>query len=222
MKISPKEFIIDIKNRILKSDKDFVLDSLAGATESLEMAFPGTGHFLMEFIQNSDDATSDAMKIEINENDITIFNNGDFFESDDVKSICKIGRSSKTPNENIGYLGVGFKSVFLISDSPHVFSGAYRFKFDKNHWDDDGEIPWQLIPIWIDENIISKNDIWKTKFLLNFPDKIDQSTIQLLQDEVTAEHLNSRIVLFLRNIKKIIIHNSIIVTNITFLTYSHR
>jgi len=209
MKINPKELILDIQDRILKSDKDFVLDSLAGATESLEMAFPGTGHFLMEFIQNSDDAKSEVMKIEINENNVTIFNDGDFFESDDIKSICKVGRSSKTPTENIGYLGVGFKSVFLISDSPHIFSGDYRFKFDKNYWDNDEKIPWQLIPIWIEEPVVPQNDNWSTKFNLNFPEKIDQNTIQLIEDEVTNEHLNNRIVLFIKNIKNIIIYNAI-------------
>lgn len=209
MKMNPKELILDIQGRILKSDKDFVLDSLAGATESLEMAFPGTGHFLMEFIQNSDDANSKVMKIEINENNVTIFNDGDFFESEDIKSICKVGRSSKTPTENIGYLGVGFKSVFLISDSPHICSGDYRFKFDKNNWDNDEQIPWQLIPIWIDETVGHQNDNWSTKFILNFPEKINPGTIQLIEDEVTNEHLNNRIILFIRNIKKIIIYDAI-------------
>jgi len=96
----------------------------------------------MEFIQNADDAESKCIKIEIIEDYIKIFNDGKSFSKEDVESICKVGRSSKTPKDYIGYLGVGFKAIFLISDCPEIHSGSYHFKFDKN--------AWQIIPIWID------------------------------------------------------------------------
>jgi len=31
----------------------------------------------------------------------------------------------------IGKKGIGFKSVFMISQSPHIVSGNYAFKFDR-------------------------------------------------------------------------------------------
>ena len=85
----------------------------------------------MEFIQNADDARSKSMKIEIDKGSIKVFNSGNQFSQKDIESICKVGRSSKTPEHYIGYLGVGFKSVFLISNCPQIYSGDYKFKFDK-------------------------------------------------------------------------------------------
>jgi hypothetical protein len=141
---SMKAFIEGIKERQLKSDQEFVLDSLTGAIDRLQKAFPRYGSFIMEFIQNADDAGSTSMQIEILPEKIRISNNGDPFTDDNVKSICKVGRSSKTPKDYIGYLGVGFKSVFLISDSPAIYSGKYRFKFSKTAWSDPSHIPWQI------------------------------------------------------------------------------
>ncbi|CAG0967223.1 hypothetical protein METP3_01220 [Methanosarcinales archaeon] len=209
MNVDPSEHIAYIQGKLMESDPTFVLSSLSGATESLEMAFPGLGHFFMEFIQNSDDAKSESMKIEIDKNFIKIFNDGNCFKPENVNSICRIGRSSKTPEEYIGYLGVGFKSVFLVSDCPHIYSGGYQFRFDKKYWDNNEDIPWQLIPVWIDEPLELPNKIWKTKFILKLPDKVDEKTIQKLEDELSPEHLNNRIILFIRNIKKLEIHDKI-------------
>ena len=118
--LTPKEYIEDIKNRQINSDKEFILDSLTGAIDRLQKAFPRYGSFLMEFVQNADDAKSRSLKIEILQDTIKISNNGLVFSEDDVKSICKVGRSSKTPKDYIGYLGVGFKAVFNSNSiKPH-------------------------------------------------------------------------------------------------------
>jgi hypothetical protein len=138
--MTPKEYIENIKSKLIKSDREFILDSLAGAIDRLQKAFPRYGSFLMEFIQNADDAKSKSLKIEILNNAIRISNDGNPFSEKDVKSICKVGRSSKTPKDYIGYLGVGFKAVFLISECPEIYSGDFRFKFDKNAWDDPSDI----------------------------------------------------------------------------------
>jgi hypothetical protein len=61
---TPKEYIEEIRNRQLSSDKEFILDSLTGAIDRLQKAFPRYGSFLMEFVQNADDAKSQSMKIE--------------------------------------------------------------------------------------------------------------------------------------------------------------
>ena len=50
-----KGFINNIRERQIKSDKEFMLDSLAGGIDRLQKAFPRYGSFLMEFVQNADD-----------------------------------------------------------------------------------------------------------------------------------------------------------------------
>lgn len=194
-----KEFIEDIKNRQINSDKEFILDSLTGAIDRLQKAFPRYESFLMEFLQNADDAESQSLKIKILQNTVIISNDGNTFSEEDIKSICKVGRSSKTPKDYIGYLGVGFKAVFLISDCAEIYSGNYQFKFDKSSWNNIEYIPWQVIPIWIDNPNINllKN---KTVFILSIK---TSELIEKIRKEIRPDHLNNRILLFLRNIKRI-------------------
>ncbi|MFH8119921.1 MAG: DUF3883 domain-containing protein [Candidatus Aenigmatarchaeota archaeon] len=194
-----KQYIQDIKNRILASDKEFALDGYAGSIEAIQKAFPRYGSFLMEFIQNADDAKSKSVRIEIFQDSIKILNDGLPFSQEDVKSICKVGRSSKTAKDYIGYLGVGFKAVFLISDCPEIYSGEYRFKFDKSHFSEPN-IPWQVIPLWIDNPQIELPDGFNTVF--NLPLK-SISLVETLRDEIKPEHLSDRILLFLRYIEKL-------------------
>lgn len=203
--IGPKEYIENIKTEQLKSNKEFILDFLSGAIDRLQKAFPRYGSFLMEFVQNADDAKSQSLKIEILTDSIRIFNDGDPFSEDDVKSICKVGRSSKTPKDYIGYLGVGFKAVFLISDCPEIYSGDFLFRFNKNAWDDTAHTPWQVIPQWIDDPHIEFSDKYRTAF--NLPLK-EIRLVEKLREEVKPEHLSDRILLFLRNIKAIEITDS--------------
>jgi len=196
--VTAKEYIEDIRNRQLNSDKEFILDSLTGAIDRLQKAFPRYGSFLMEFVQNADDAGSQSIRIEVLQNAIRIYNDGRPFAESDVKSICKVGRSSKTAKDYIGYLGVGFKAVFLISECPEIYSGEYRFKFDKSAWEDSEQIPWQVIPVWVDNTSVGPMG---NGTLFNLPVKVTD-LLPRLREEITPEHLNNRILLFLRNIKQ--------------------
>jgi hypothetical protein len=90
---------------------------------------------VLEFIQNAEDAGARRVKIVLESGAIKIFNDGKPFTRDDVEAICSIGRSRKDPRKHIGYLGVGFKAVFLVSSRPHIYSKTYRFKFDKQYWE---------------------------------------------------------------------------------------
>jgi len=197
--MNARDHIEDIKNRYLNSDREFVLPSLNRSIDRIEKAFPRYGSFLMEFIQNADDVNSSSLLIEIENKLVKIFNVGRVFSKDDVNSICRVGMSTKTPKDYIGYLGVGFKSVFLISDSPEIYSGEYIFKFDKNAWTDPGKVPWQVMPLWIDQSI-SLPTPYKTLFKIPVA---DENVIQKLQEETTPEYISNRMLLFLRNLKSI-------------------
>jgi len=203
--MTPREYIENIKSRQINSDKEFILDSLTGAIDRLQKAFPRYGSFLMEFVQNADDANSKSLAINIKEGGIRVSNDGNPFSEEDIKSICKVGRSSKTPKDYIGYLGVGFKAVFLISESPEIYSGDFRFKFDKNAWDEPSHTPWQVIPLWIDSPQVELSDDYTTTF--NLPLK-EIKLIEKIREEIKPEHLSNRILLFLRNVKEIEIIDS--------------
>ena len=203
--MTPIEYIEYIKSSLINSNKEFILPSLRGAIDRLQKAFPRYGSFLMEFIQNADDANSKSLAINIKESEIRVSNDGNPFSKEDIKSICMVGHSSKTPKDYIGYLGVGFKSVFLISESPEIYSGDFRFKFDKNAWDDPSNTPWQVIPLWIDSPQVELSEGYTTTF--NLPIK-EIKLIEKIREEIKPEHLSDRILLFLKNVKKIEIIDS--------------
>ncbi|GLT39951.1 hypothetical protein SLA2020_141160 [Shorea laevis] len=123
-------------------------------------------HFLMELIQNAEDneypdGVDPSLEFVITSRDITgtgapatllMFNNEKGFSPKNVESICSVGRSTKKGNRKRGYIGekgIGFKSVFLITSQPYIFSNGYQIRFN------EGPCPYSnlgyIVPEWVDE-----------------------------------------------------------------------
>ncbi|KAM4107744.1 hypothetical protein ACJW30_04G168300 [Castanea mollissima] len=124
-------------------------------------------HFLMELIQNAEDndyleGVDPSLEFVITSEDITntgapatllIFNNEKGFSSKNIDSICSVGRSTKKGNRKRGYIGekgIGFKSVFLVSSQPYIFSNGYQIRFNEE------PCPHcnlgYIVPEWVEEN----------------------------------------------------------------------
>ncbi|KAL1217317.1 Protein NO VEIN [Cardamine amara subsp. amara] len=105
-------------------------------------------HFLMELIQNAEDneypeGVDPSLEFVITSEDITatgapatllILNNEKGFSEKNIESICSVGRSTKKGNRKLGYIGekgIGFKSVFLITSQPYIFSNGYQIRFNE-------------------------------------------------------------------------------------------
>ena len=56
----------------------------------------------------------------------------------------QVGGSTKVGSQKIGRKGIGFKSVFKITDTPHVISGGYQFRFHR------GNQLGYILPEWIE------------------------------------------------------------------------
>jgi len=190
-----KEHIQKIQQKYETAPPDFVLESLSGALEQIEKVFPRLFNFIFEFIQNAEDSEATRLRIDLSGNTIRILNNGRPFTEGDVEALCKVGRSNKAQGDYIGYLGVGFKSVFLLCDSPSVVSNGYRFRFNKTYWVNKlgDKAPWQIIPIWDDELESPPSD-WNTAF--NIP--VKPELIGNVQLAIRQEEFNNRIILFLK------------------------
>lgn len=86
-------------------------------------------HFLYELLQNAQDAEATSVSFELHPDRLETSHNGRAFSFSDVESISTIGSSTKSNEPNkIGKFGAGFKSVFSITDTPHIYSGTYNFK----------------------------------------------------------------------------------------------
>ncbi|MHA1583593.1 MAG: sacsin N-terminal ATP-binding-like domain-containing protein [Candidatus Baldrarchaeia archaeon] len=175
-----------IKDELLESAETRVGKSLDEVLKIIpDAVFLRTTRFIMELLQNAEDACMEInnengfFKIHLNNRRIKIVHNGKPFDEKDLESLCAIGSSKKPEKGYIGYLGIGFKSVFKVSDKVYVFSGPFRFKFDREHWVKLGKEKyglWPITPVPIDpseitETIENKN---LTTFLIYFRGKSEQ------------------------------------------------
>jgi hypothetical protein len=77
-------------------------------------------HFIFELLQNADD--QDAAKVEFKffPDHVEFYHWGNPFTQDDVERITRFGDSGK-PVRKIGRHGIGFKSVFAVTDRPEIY-----------------------------------------------------------------------------------------------------
>ncbi|MCA9780007.1 MAG: hypothetical protein KC800_24935, partial [Candidatus Eremiobacteraeota bacterium] len=102
--------------------------SLANAERLLsQQVYTDQGHFLLELLQNADDAGASLFEVEFKENAVVVSHNGVPFDFRDLVGVLSIGQTTKTERQ-IGYFGVGFKSVFEVTERPRLYSGHFAFE----------------------------------------------------------------------------------------------
>ncbi|HCX86326.1 MAG TPA: hypothetical protein DHV14_14575 [Micrococcales bacterium] len=102
-----------------------------------------SGRYPFELLQNAADAAAEAaeargertepqgrVRFELTHQALLVADNGAGFGPEQIKSICSLGRSTKSPTKSVGYKGLGFKSVGEITDSPQIITAGVRFGFD--------------------------------------------------------------------------------------------
>jgi len=78
---------------------------------------------VFELLQNAEDQNAKRVRFELGTDRLVFTHDGDPFTRDNVVSITGIGNSDKPAQANkIGRFGIGFKSVFAVSDRPEVYS----------------------------------------------------------------------------------------------------
>jgi hypothetical protein len=107
-------------NAILENDTD--LSSI------LSGLYSDSSHFIYELLQNAEDAKATSVSFNLLSDRLEVTHNGKAFTFTDVDSITNIGKSTKADDITaIGKFGVGFKSVYAITQSPTINSGKFNF-----------------------------------------------------------------------------------------------
>jgi hypothetical protein len=98
-------------------------------------------HFIFELLQNAEDAIarrsgsrgSRSVNFHLTKGALRVSHYGQPFDEDDVSGICGIAESMKGLTA-IGRFGIGFKSVYAITDRPEIHSGTEDFAIDNFVW----------------------------------------------------------------------------------------
>lgn len=171
-----------------------------------------SAHFIYELFQNSDDVQATKVRFELTEKGILFAHNGkvDFSITDPsierqpgiipghINAITTFSLSTKKEDiENkIGKFGIGFKSVFQYTNTPHIHNPPFHFRIE------DYMIPYEVDPV---PGMLKDDET--TAFWLPL-DKEEATTGQSF-DEISKKlnELNNPL-LFLRNVKEIRINNN--------------
>ena len=78
-------------------------------------------HFLFELMQNAEDEGATQAELVISEDAIVFEHDRGHFTREDIDGITGIGNTTKLDEANkIGCFGIGFKSVYVVTDRPEV------------------------------------------------------------------------------------------------------
>ncbi|MFZ4740400.1 MAG: sacsin N-terminal ATP-binding-like domain-containing protein [Bacteroidales bacterium] len=110
-----------------------------GVYEHIANLYSDPSHFIFELLQNAEDAYrrhtgfkgEKKVKFELSESGIRILHNGKPFDESDLIGISTFANNQNQKKEDInqiGKFGIGFKSVFSITNTPYIYSNEYNFK----------------------------------------------------------------------------------------------
>jgi hypothetical protein len=181
-----------------------------------ELMYIEPGQFILEFLQNAEDALMEAnkrgyFKVELYRDKVVISNNGKPFDEKDLESLCAIVSRKKPALGYKGFIGIGWKSVYKVSNHVEVCSAGVCFEFNEEFWKkpeaheilkkhglNPEEVLWQVTPILIESIEVLPKD--ETRFTVYPKDPFLSNEIARVLDE-----LKPPILLFLDHVNKIII-----------------
>ncbi|WP_156174107.1 DUF3883 domain-containing protein [Mycobacterium nebraskense] len=185
------------------------------------------GRYPFELIQNANDAGGDSgvsggtVAFTLTNTALIVADQGTGFGIDQVEAIYGFANSSKDPRKNIGYKGLGFKSVKEITSAPQIFAPLVQFGFDGPRAQQlvhdvvgaPGELP--SVPHYAFPFRISPDDAgddrgavidaldagFTTVIRLPFKNEVSRDTV----DQTLCETLHPQILLFLDHIDRLVV-----------------
>ena len=148
-------------------------------------------HFVFELLQNAEDEGATHAAFEIHEAEIVFEHNGSDFLPADIENITGIGNTDKPGEANkIGCFGIGFKSVYIVTDCPEV------------HANIDGEpFAFAISDLVIPERIPYRGSAGLTRFILPLrPDGAEELRAQI---RTLLKNTGPRTLLFLSSLREV-------------------
>lgn len=164
------------------------------APELLANLYHERTHFVFELLQNAEDAIrkrastgSRSVRFELSREGLKVSHKGKPFDEADVRGICGINKSTKKDELTaIGRFGIGFKSVYAVTDRPEIRSAGQHFAIK------DYVHPVELEP--------SEQPDGETSFWFPFRPE-DSSAFGEISEGL--EKLDAKTLLFLRHVEEV-------------------
>ncbi|XP_062567288.1 uncharacterized protein LOC134229558 [Saccostrea cucullata] len=169
-------------------------------------------HFVLELIQNADDNSypddlqknnCPSVQFIMKPDGVVILNNETGFQEKNIRALCDVGRSTKGKHKAgyIGQKGIGFKSVFRVTDEPEVHSNGFHIKFDVQ----SGPTGY-ILPHWVEEDKWQEGEGWMTKIVLPIKDSMKS---QMRTLAARFHDIHPSLLLFLNRLRQITIENRV-------------
>ncbi|CAJ1373276.1 unnamed protein product [Effrenium voratum] len=173
-------------------------------------------HFVFELLQNGDDneyaeGVVPCYQLILCEDMLVALSNEVGFSQANVDSLCSVDSSTKPRlddgEERIGKKGIGFKSVFKITDTPTIHSNGWHFRFN-------AKLKLENVNIkelgYIVPEAMPAGDMmfpsWRTEIRLPFKPGLGNEERNILQQDFRA--LDGTLLLNLNKLKRLILECS--------------
>ncbi|KAK7400095.1 hypothetical protein VNO78_11295 [Psophocarpus tetragonolobus] len=178
-------------------------------------------HFILELVQNADDNNypdnvEPTLTFILRDSGIAVLNNEQGFLAENMRALCDVGNSTKKGSiaGYIGKKGIGFKSVFRVTDAPEIHSNGFHVKFDISEGQIGFVLPTVVPPCDIgllrrmastDTDLYDDNP-WNTCILLPFRSHLSEG--MAMNNVLTMfSDLHPSLLLFLHRLKCIKLRN---------------
>jgi hypothetical protein len=153
-------------------------------------------HFIFELIQNAEDAHATQLTFELFHDRLQVRHDGRPFTEADVRGVCGVGKSPKSGDlTRIGKFGIGFKSVYAYTKTPHVYSVGEHFRIEKYVQ------PHPVAPL--DDHVPGGGYVPETLFVFPFDHDDPSAATAVAEISAALGDIEPTTLLFLRNIKRI-------------------
>src|SRR6266566_3487207 len=165
-----------------------------GLRHSTVEKYPDPMHFVYELLQNAEDQGASEAQFQLAPTHLVFCHNGNPFTRQDVENITGIGNTNKLQEANkIGRFGMGFKSVFAITERPEIYTEVEGkpFAFAIEHL---------VVPIAISESPDRRHQ-FKTQILFPFIPGQEHSLYTKIRERLSSLGLET--LLFLKKLDTI-------------------
>ena len=154
-----------------ENKKFYGTDDGRGVLRAFKLAFEHPWIYLFELVQNALDAEAQSIALRLDEDGdgLTFQHDGNrVLDEKDVEGLSKVFRSTKGAS-SVGFMGMGFKGVFLRFQEARVSGWGWKFRYETTQFvgdiygDKQRDLLGAVVPIW-DDAIVAPEHSFTTRF----------------------------------------------------------